>query len=228
MIWQNIRAAILRDLHTALSEDDAERSDQAMMPQHFEQSFGFGEGSWPAPVILLEDGREVRLHGVIDRVDINLERTRAQVIDYKTGRVEKDKPEAENLLLGGRKVQLAVYAEAVRRWAAETGEPIRDVESMYWFISAKGGFAKLSVPHTERVSAALAEVVNDIDQGVRTGAFPQAPGEFDDWWACWDNCRWCPFDRICPSGRDAAWERKREDPASRLHSRLSLNAVDPG
>ena len=77
-------------------------------------------------------------------------------------------------------------------------------------------------------SARLAEVLAVIDCGVRAGAFPQVPGTEQErpGRSTWDNCAYCPFDRVCATGRDLLWERKREDPVAAIHGELALETSD--
>jgi ATP-dependent helicase/nuclease subunit B len=50
--------------------------------------------------------------------------------------------------------------------------------------------------------------------------FPGRPGG-DDWRGGFENCRWCDFDRVCPSDRDRAWDRMREAPELGTYVALS-------
>ena len=68
------------------------------------------------------------------------------------------------------------------------------------------------------------EVLESSARGMLAGAFPQVPGDetarpgkFS-----WENCVYCDFDRICPAGRDAVWERKRTTPGYRMHAALTV------
>lgn len=95
-------------------------------PLRFEQAFGFRG----APPLALPIGeRLVRLHGFIDRIDVN-DAGELRVIDYKTGSSHL----AARDLIEGRRLQLAVYALAARD-ALGFGEP---VEGFYWRIGPKG------------------------------------------------------------------------------------------
>jgi ATP-dependent helicase/nuclease subunit B len=109
------------------------------VPIAFEQKFGLV--SKPSLDISLEDGRVVRLHGVIDRVDRDPQGN-IRVIDYKTGVSHLDKKD----LIQGTRLQLPLYALAATQ-ALNMGEV---TEGFYWSLNAKKeGSLKLSTFQTE-------------------------------------------------------------------------------
>jgi ATP-dependent helicase/nuclease subunit B len=56
------------------------------------------------------------------------------------------------------------------------------------------------------VSAAL--------DGISGGLFPGVPGDAVGWpRTTFENCKYCDFDRICPTDRQREWESIRADPA---------------
>jgi hypothetical protein len=44
-------------------------------------------------------------------------------------------------------------------------------------------------------------------------AFPGHPRQDGRGRDTWENCCYCPFDRVCPPARDEVWKRKRDDVA---------------
>jgi len=139
-------------------------------PLRFEQAFGF-HGT--PPLILGIGGRRVRLHGYIDRIDIN-EAGSLRVIDYKTGSSHL----AARDLVEGRRLQLAVYALAARD-ALGLGNPI---EGFYWRIGPKGRsalqlskFEHEAFAGPEGALAIAQEHINHALEGVQAAHFPQAP-----------------------------------------------------
>ena len=139
-------------------------------PLRFEQGFGF-HGT--PPLILGINGRRVRLHGYIDRIDIN-EAGELRVIDYKTGSSHLGARD----LVEGRRLQLAVYALAARD-ALGLGDPI---EGFYWRIGPKGRSALQLSKFEHEVfrgpEGALALAQEHIEhalEGVHAAHFPQAP-----------------------------------------------------
>ena len=126
---------------------------------------------------------------------------RAWVIDYKTGSLqdfEDIKP--ENPLAGGRKLQLPTYLSA----AAEAAQ----AQALYWFISQRGGFKQIGYDPAPGKEALFEETLRAIVQGIRAGAFPAVPGEENEHYGGYENCRYCDFDRICSRRRDFEFAAK--------------------
>jgi len=218
LAWENEKQAMLVDLQTFLRRDEKVRED-GLVPSLFEQGFGMGRDPWDELTIDLPDGRRARLRGRIDRIDLGPDPSAPQVarlIDYKTGGFTRYSENAfkEDPVVAGTKVQPSVYGAAIR-----ARYPGIRVESAYWFASSKGAFKLMSVPDDPgRLRSALAIV----DRGIRAGAFPQVPGPESarPGAAGWDNCSYCPFDRVCPKGRDQMQERKQDQPGPRIHLEL--------
>jgi hypothetical protein len=224
LVWDNQRAVILADLRTLLRLDAEQRAAGGWRPAHLEQGFGMGEAGWPPVTVTLPDGRSVVLRGVIDRVDRGAGEFR--VIDYKTGRDSGTEVSAANRLDSGRAVQLALYARAVRDQERAEGRPAPVVRALYWFCTTRGNFRRRQMVAGDETDAALADVVDGIDAGVRAGCFPQVPGAFQDHWGTCENCSYCDYDVLCPTGRDSLAEAKSTDPA--LAPYRALQADQPG
>jgi RecB family exonuclease len=224
LVWENQRAVILADLRTLLRLDAEQRGAAGWRPAHLEQGFGMGEAAWPPVTVTLPDGRGVVLRGFIDRVD----RAEAafRVIDYKTGRESKTEVSAANRLDGGRAVQLALYARAVRDQERAEGRPAPVVSALYWFCTTNGNFRQRQMVAGDDTDAALDAVVAGIDAGVRAGCFPQVPGVYQDFYGRCENCSFCEYDGLCPAGRDSLYEAKSGDPA--LAPYRALQADQPG
>src|SRR5487761_339114 len=202
LVWENERAAILADLRTLLRHDAEQRGAGQWRPAHLEQPFGIdsAEGSWPPVTVALPDRRSMTLRGFIDRVDRG--DGGLLVIDYKTGRDVRVEVSAANRLSGGRALQLPLYARAARDRERAEGRPAPTTNALYWFCTTRGGFAQRPVAVDDGVEAALDDILSRIDSGVRSGCFPQVPGEFDDFRGSCKNCQYCDYDSLCPAGRD--------------------------
>jgi RecB family exonuclease len=222
LAWLNEQTAIQLDLRTVLSKDEEFRSQLAVQPEFFEQGFGWSEG-WPAAEVQLADGTVVRLRGYIDRVDLGDEE--AYVTDYKTGSNYPKKDFDEDPVVAGTKVQLAVYSNAVRRFLETAGKKAGQVTASYWFISTKGKFARIEVSDPAAADQRLAEIMSVVNQGLVAGAFPQVPGEDQGGMPrrpAFSNCVFCDYNRVCPTGRDQIFERKKDQAGASLHQLLVL------
>jgi hypothetical protein len=87
--------------------------------------------------------------------------------------------------------------------------------AVYWYISARGGFARDEWARTPGNDAAFDAAVGAIRDGVAAGAFPAVPGAWDDFFSTFANCGRCDFTRICSRSRETDLARKREDAAVR-------------
>ncbi len=212
LVWANERSAILADLLILLRHDAEQRATGGWRPAYLEQAFGMAfDGSWPAVEVELPDGRTVTLRGLIDRVDRSPAAVR--VIDYKTGRADDVEVSVANRLRGGHTLQLPLYARAVRDRERAAGRPAPATTALYWFCTVRGGFKQPTIQVDDAVEAELTHVLADIDSGVRAGCFPQVPGEFSDFWGSCENCTWCDYNSLCPSGRETLAQAKSGDAA---------------
>ncbi|HET9051744.1 MAG TPA: PD-(D/E)XK nuclease family protein, partial [Candidatus Dormibacteraeota bacterium] len=214
LVWANERSAILADLRSLLREDAGRRGDGGWRPSRLEQPFGI-EGdarSWPAVEVALDAGRTVTLRGFIDRIDVDGAGT-PRVIDYKTGTNSRPDVSAKSRFDGGRRLQLPLYGRAVRDDLRRQGMLPMAARATYWYATAKGGFDQVGLDVDGGVEDTLSEVLRLVDAGVRAGCFPQEPGEFLEYFARYANCGFCPYDTLCPAGRDVLAAAKAGSPA---------------
>ncbi len=206
LIWEVVKDEIRDDLASFLEYDSRWRAEHGSRPMWVERSFGFGTtDSLPAVPLELPNGDLVRFRGLIDRVDTDQSGSRTTVIDYKSGRTDSYDDMRRDPLGAGRHLQLPVYAMAVR----SLQDGAQDVEGQYWFVSAQGKFDRKAIRLAD-VESHLKEVVGTIASGIERGLFPANPGAPGLYGS--ENCKFCDFDRVCPSNRDALWTRKRGDP----------------
>jgi ATP-dependent helicase/nuclease subunit B len=109
-----------------IEKESEEESRRKTVPRYFEQAFGCGEGE-PGSLEALrfrgEDGEEVLIRGIIDRIDCDPETGAAVVIDYKRGPHKADK--LLDHLEKGTELQIPIYLLAVEELvgrAAAAGE----------------------------------------------------------------------------------------------------------
>lgn len=212
-LWYVDRARIRRDLSGFLDADDARRAATGASFLHAEFQFGRdaarpdGQPHRPPVRVALADGTEVLFRGQIDRVD----RTKGGeliVYDYKTGSIRDYKAlaSAEDRLSRGRHLQLPVYALAAR---AEFGDV--PVSAYYWAVSEAARYQAFGYTVDSATIHRLGEVLSVLVGLVRQGLFPQVPGKQRQ--RSYENCRYCPFDRVCPStSRTDSWDVRRTAP----------------
>lgn len=210
LLWRRDRRRILNDLQTFLDRDEEHRAQNHTKQVASELAFGRLPDSQAQVDIALADGSTLPLRGIIDRVDRSTTGDRYIVIDYKTG---LEFPRARELnndpLVGGRFLQLPVYAHAARRVFGL--DQTDSVGSAYWYITERGDFAYNPVEWNETQTEQFESAVNLIANDVRAGQFPANPGDVHPR-APGANCARCSFDAICPVDRSANWQRIKADP----------------
>ena len=154
--------------------------------------------------------------GRIDRVDISADGKQARVIDYKIGKLpdalkKKDCPLLMGGLMGGEKIQLAVYSGALR--ALNEFAAVESVEAEYLHLQPKDGEVGRIALTPDKLDAARADlprVLQILDSCMKNGVF-FARGHS----AVYPNghCEHCDFLPIC--GKDQQWREKlkNNDPA---------------
>ncbi len=197
-----VRTELLRRRQLAealhfLTVDDAHRRRSEATPVAVELDFGVEQ---PVASIDLGDGRTLSFRGFIDRVD-RLADGGVMVIDYKTGNPNNLRLPADDPLVGGRRLQLPLYAAAAAAHLRATGTPM----GRYWFLSRSEPYG---VDLDDQLTETLLEVLRSIADGVAAGVFPARPGAATAWpKASFEHCRYCDFDPICPADRHAEADR---------------------
>ncbi|MCX7618661.1 PD-(D/E)XK nuclease family protein [Tepidiforma sp.] len=202
--WAATKQRLRQDLARFLDEDEAWRAGTGASIRDAELAFGGKAGRQVA--FDIEPGMRVGFRGKADRVDV-CDDGRLVVIDYKTGKADryrqaKDSPLAKEK--GGWLLQLPIYALAARE---QPGTPVR---ALYWFISEEGKFERREVVLDETAEDEFRTVVREALRLRERGIYPAVPGK--PAWGRWENCGFCPFDRVCPKrDRDRLWERWKQD-----------------
>ena len=166
----------LRETITALAE-----VSEGFTPRYFEQKFGLGN---PSLIVRSDDGEEIRLHGYIDRLDVD-QHGRLRVIDYKASGSTINAKDLDK----GKRLQLPLYALAARD-ALHLGEV---TSGFYWHIlQGKASSFKLE-KYPDGIDAAFDRVeqhVIDHVRHIRAGQFPPVPPD--------DGCpSYCPAVAFC-------------------------------
>lgn len=211
LLWRLERSFLLSDLATFLELDESRRSDFASTPIAVEQPFGL-DG---APPLTLDvgRGRTLAFRGYIDRVDATAGGGHV-VYDYKSGRGSHYGELDQDPVRQGQVLQLGLYAEAVaQRYGGE-------VASWFWMLNAAGDYELYGGAWTSERRARFLDVLTAITDGIEAGTFPARPGEWNLFFRRHDNCRYCPFDRLCPRDRHEHAQAKAEAPELTVLERL--------
>jgi ATP-dependent helicase/nuclease subunit B len=205
VFWRRDRAQIVALADRFLFDDDARRRAARSRPLAAEHAFGFGDGAPPVEMTL-DDGRVLRFRGSADRIDAT-DDGGLVVLDYKTGRADDYRRlSVENPDDGGTRLQLVVYAQAARAYA---GRPDAPVTSEYWFVSDRGGFARLGYAVDDGVLAQVTTTLGTIVAGIERGAFPAHPIES---FPPYVPCSYCDPDGMGVAELRRAWQAMRDDP----------------
>jgi hypothetical protein len=186
-----------------LATDNALRAERRSTPVRVELGFGFDDD--PSELDL-PDGRTLRLRGRVDRVDAT-DDGGVLVIDYKGGSGRAFAGMAADPLDRGRRLQLPLYARVVADKLDRQGPRT----ALYWLTSS-GDVRPMEL--RDDLESDLDRTVSATLDGISGGLFPGVPGEAVGWpRLTFENCRYCEFDRICPTDRQREWESVRDDPA---------------
>ena len=209
------RNSITRNLERWLSAESEIMAAWGVTPYKSELTFGFHESDAPAVEIATDSGEVVRFRGRVDRVDRSTNGDRIIVFDYKTGGSSRYGGLKDDPVMGGLRLQLPVYTRAASALLQSDADS-PDVRAAYWFVFEKGGSVlRPDLADQPDSAARLDEVTSMIATGINAGVFPPAPrgrpGRRDGRSEL-ENCRWCPYDAICPADRLKTWELKRGAP----------------
>jgi ATP-dependent helicase/nuclease subunit B len=178
VFWEFDKMEIRRNVARLLRQEATWNAERAARPVAFEEKFGFDDRK---PLIIESDEEEIRIRGVIDRIDESEEGW--VVIDYKTTRTPIKHKEA----IEGRNLQLPIYLMAARHL-----RPDAPLSSAYYLhITSRKKGSELPHAKDERLSidgviAHAEEKIRECAGLARSGRFPVRPN--DD--RCYTNCEY--------------------------------------
>lgn len=117
--------------------DSARSLPVPLLPYRCE--WGFGEGDVPSLNVEIAGEKPLRLHGWVDRIDVDKKKSSFLVVDYKTGTSVKS---IKQDILAGLKLQLPVYVEAVRRHLLPGANPLGGLLIDVLHAEKRHGFVK--------------------------------------------------------------------------------------
>ncbi|ABS05866.1 PD-(D/E)XK nuclease family protein [Kineococcus radiotolerans] len=218
-LWPVQLRELRRQVADLLAADSARRAAERSWPIAVEAAFGDED----ALVLDLPTQGALRLSGRIDRIDATAAGGLV-VQDYKSGKSSSygefpkrgAAADDTDLTDRGRRLQLPLYALAAR---SLTGNPAAAVEAYYTFTPDSSQRGAAVGPQQER---RFLDVLDVTVGGIRAGTYPANPGA--ETYGGWQSCRYCDYDRVCPTTRGEQWEQVRTDEAVRAYARLA----DPG
>jgi hypothetical protein len=218
LFWDADWTALRRHLNHILEAGADDPVLTGIEPAAVEYRFGFTDsesGVTIEPVAVdIGNGREMRFRGAVDRIDRSPDGNRLVVLDYKTGSpsgydVLDPAREDHDIVARGTLLQLPVYAAAARQ--AFPGA--ERAEAYYWFVGQRGAIGLVGGEIDDAANERFRSVMRTIADGIEGGVFPARPG--DEVWRpsigqTHQNCKYCPYDKLCPAGRGEQWVRLRE------------------
>jgi superfamily I DNA/RNA helicase len=199
----NVKPAAVGDSHLSDALQDAASAKSTDGSRS--EPAALGPTEYP-PLVFGAGGREVRVGGRIDRIDVGHVDGQAvfTVIDYKTGRNFRDKIDNVD---SGRSLQLELYALAAANLEI-AGPGAKPWQMGYWFVretgflrGIKSGKVKPGEPLPPIAEGDWSAVVDQLSQtivrlasGIRSGRFPVYNLNED----CTSGC---PYNTICRVGQ---------------------------
>ena len=212
LLWEIERDRLDRLLRNWL-EFEKERTVQGSVPVQFERAFGRFTPQDKEQGIRLQAGKHLfDFRGRIDRIDLSRDGLRARVIDYKTGMLPRSMGrESKPLLMGGEKIQIAVYRGALA--LLDGFAQVEGVEGEYLHLQPRDGRivpCSFSDTALEEAYDRLPTILEVIGDGLESGAFfPRTSGTVHPE----GHCQYCDFLPVCGKDREAREEHKEGDPA---------------
>ncbi|HEY1738339.1 MAG TPA: PD-(D/E)XK nuclease family protein, partial [Acidimicrobiia bacterium] len=211
LVWRQRRRRVEQVAAAFCPTDDRWRGELGVVPWRSELDFGFDD-QVPPLALTLDGVGEVHFRGRIDRIDRAPQGDALVVTDYKSGRLpDRRSGGVFDPVAGGRVLQLAIYG-----MVAERLEPGADVSAYLRWVSNPVEDPEPPFANFDVTRQRLHQVVQGIVAGIDGGVFPADPGpssyDVGRRRDTFENCRHCPFDRLCPTDRGEAHARKLHDP----------------
>jgi RecB family exonuclease len=212
LLWEIERDTFLHVLQEWL-KFEIERADSTLRIARLEQSFGnFAGAEVSQPFGLMAGNYKLDFRGRIDRIDVSYDGKRARIIDYKTGKMPDSLArKARPVLMGGERIQLAVYRGALS--VLDAFAQVESVEAEYLYLQPKDGKIRSCVyPEAELIQAgnALPHILEILGEGMENGVFfARTSGKVYPA----GHCDYCDFLMICGKDRQKREARKASDPA---------------
>ncbi len=143
--------------------------------------------------------KELKLHGKIDRIDINTENKLCRIIDYKKSPKDKN---INVLIFSLAQLQPPLYTEIVKNSGQQELKGLIPQEALFLGIEAdedKKNIQKLTAEEYQAIKKDFDNAVNVRLDLAKEGIFFITPAE--------DACKYCPYDDICRKGHSPTLRR---------------------
>ncbi len=207
--WQVQRSRLQDVLEQFLHADNEFRRENDATPTHVEVDLGDGDGV----TITTDSGRAVRLRGKVDRIDSTTD-GRVLVNDYKTGKGDKYNKLDRDPFLNGTSMQLAVYSEGALGLTGAT-----TAEAYYWLVENRKK-TRVGITWNPERREQFHSIVSAVAHGIESGVFDAQPGDWNIFWQAHSNCRYCPYDAVCPRDRGEQATAKADAPEMAIRHTL--------
>ncbi len=210
LLWARAQRELHAELDALLDADGEYRAETGAATVATELGFGRARDPHPAVVIALSDGRTLHFVGSADRVDRCAD-GHLVVIDYKTGSATDYRGLSEaDPLLGGRRLQLPIYAQAARALLGSEGNGTARLRVDAYYLFTREPRRRIGYEVDPEVEAELDRALRVVVDGIAHGVFaphPSAPG-----FRVRVDCAACDPDGLGTADAHRDWLRKRGAP----------------
>ncbi len=169
-MWGIRRAQLLEAVRRALEED----RHTGRTPWAAELAFGTAGAATPALTVTTGDGTAIPVRGAIDRVEVGPD-GRVVVTDFKSGRPDRYRIDADDPTRSGRVLQLPLYGLVAAR---AHDVPVEQVIVQYRFVGRPEPYRPVVLPLDDAIIDGVCDAVGAVVDGVSAGRFrPAEPAD---------------------------------------------------
>jgi ATP-dependent helicase/nuclease subunit B len=217
LMWETLRDTLTQLIREVLQRDLQQLAETGYVPVEFEADITHPlPASWPEPL------NGLKIHGRMDRIDLDLSANRMRVVDYKFKFGAKPRAEDNDLdraALRGERLQPPLYSLLAKRRAERENKegPEGEVEASFFYIASRWSDGPLVIKSfsSEELSGKLGEeikkTVSYLAEGIESGRFFMQRGE---------HCQYCEVAEICRKNHPPSLWRAENDPITEAHRRL--------
>ena len=206
VVWKVLTKQMKENLYNLVGCDIKELQSKKMYPAFFEHKTE-AEADFC--------GRKLKLHGKIDRIDINPETKQCRITDYK--RKEKDGSMLK-LIFYKAVLQPPVYMEIIKNTAQKELAGLQPEELTLLSIETdKKPFKSFTAQDYAAIKETFSKILNYRLGLLQKGEMLITPSE--------DNCKYCPYEDICRKGHTPTLARAALAPQAKALKTFTENAV---